>query len=178
MIDLECMIKSLRLAWLKRIFSSNRGTWKSYLRHLLAKYRGLFMFNCNFDVKDFSIHSLFYTELLHWWSDFREDFASNKDWNTIIWNNKEIHVNGSPVYYKNYFDSDLFYVSDLLFNLSNTESFDVIVEKIPKTNFLVWTGLRYSVPTYLKSNIIAATPSITSPTLTIDNQVFDVMEKK
>ena len=52
------------------------------------------------------------------------------------------------------------------------------MEKIPKTNFLVWTRLRYSVPTYLNNNIIAATPSITSPTLTIDNQVFDVMEKK
>ena len=64
MVDLDCMIKSLRLAWLKRIFSSNRGTWKSYLRHLLAKYGGLFLFNCNFDVKDLSIHSQFYTELL------------------------------------------------------------------------------------------------------------------
>ena len=30
MIDIECMIKSLRLAWLKRIFSSSRGTWESY----------------------------------------------------------------------------------------------------------------------------------------------------
>ena len=38
MIDLECMIKYLRLAWLKRIFSLNRSTWKSCLRHLLAKY--------------------------------------------------------------------------------------------------------------------------------------------
>jgi len=84
MIDLECMIKSLRLAWLKGIFSSNRGTWKSYLRHLLAKYGGLFLFNFNFDVKDFSIHSQFYTERLQWWSDFREDFASIKDWNSII----------------------------------------------------------------------------------------------
>ena len=64
MVDLECMIKSLRLAWLKIIFSSNRGTWKSYLHHLLAKYGGLFLFNCNFDVKDLSIHSQFYTELL------------------------------------------------------------------------------------------------------------------
>ena len=63
------------------------------MRHLLPKYGGLFLFNCNFD------------------------FASSKDWNSIIWNNKEIRVNGSPVYYKNYFDSDIFYVSDLLFNL-------------------------------------------------------------
>ena len=37
MADLKCMIKSLRLAWLKRSLSSNRGTWKSYLCHLLAK---------------------------------------------------------------------------------------------------------------------------------------------
>ena len=111
-------------------------------------------------------------------SNFREDFASIKDWNSIIWNNKEIRVNGSPVYYKHYVDSDFLYVSDLLFNLNNTESFDVIVKKIRRTNFLVWTGLRFSVPNYLKNNIITATPSTTSPTLTIDNQVFDVMEKK
>ena len=51
-------------------------------------------------------------------------------------------------------------------------------KKIRKTNFLVWTGLRFSVPNYLKNNIVTATPSKTSPTLTIDNQVFDVMEKK
>ena len=38
MIDLECLIKSLRLAWLKRICSESRGTWKNYLRHLLAKF--------------------------------------------------------------------------------------------------------------------------------------------
>ena len=113
-------------------------------------------FNCNFDVKDFSIHSQFYTELLQWWSDFREDFASIKDWNSILWNNKEIRENGSPVFSKNDFDSDFLYVSDLLFNLNNTESFDVIVKKIRKTNFLVWTGLRFSVPNYLKNNIIVA----------------------
>ena len=88
MIDLECMIKSLRLAWLKRIFSINSGTWKSYLCHLLAKYGGLFLFNCNFDVKDFSICSQFYTELLQWWSEFHEKFTSSKDWKNIIWNNK------------------------------------------------------------------------------------------
>ena len=87
-------------------------------------------------------------------------------------------MNGSSVYYKNDFDSDIFYVSDLIFNLNNTESFDVIAKKIRKTNFLVWTGLRYSVPNYLKNNIITATPSTTSPLLTIDNQVFDLIEKK
>ena len=39
MIHLECMIKSLRLAWLKGIYE---GAWKNYLRHLLVSLGGLF----------------------------------------------------------------------------------------------------------------------------------------
>ena len=35
MIDLESMVKALRLAWLKRIFNANDGTWKRYLQHQL-----------------------------------------------------------------------------------------------------------------------------------------------
>jgi len=39
MTDLETMVKSLCLAWLKRIFSENDSTWKNYL-HQLLKYFG------------------------------------------------------------------------------------------------------------------------------------------
>ena len=35
MIDLESMVKSLRLAWLKRMFGTNNGAWKNNLQHLL-----------------------------------------------------------------------------------------------------------------------------------------------
>ena len=34
------------------------------------------------------------------------------------------------------------------------------------------------MPNYLNNNTITATPSVTSPFLTIDHQAFDVMEKK
>ena len=44
MIDLDCMIKSLRLAWLKRIFSAQGGTWRNYPRHILVRYGRLFFF--------------------------------------------------------------------------------------------------------------------------------------
>jgi len=42
MIDLDCMIKSLRLAWLRRIYNVTEGPWKWCLSHLLAKFGGLF----------------------------------------------------------------------------------------------------------------------------------------
>lgn len=37
MIDLESMVKSFRLAWLKRILEANKGSWKIYLRELLHR---------------------------------------------------------------------------------------------------------------------------------------------
>ena len=37
MIDLDCMIKSLRLAWLQRIYNVTEGPWKWYLFYLLTK---------------------------------------------------------------------------------------------------------------------------------------------
>ena len=70
-IDLESMVKSLQLAWLKRIFGENKGARKSYLRASLKCYGGLFLFYCNYDIKDHYVPSLFYSKLLQWWSDFR-----------------------------------------------------------------------------------------------------------
>ena len=113
------------------------------LRHILVRYGGLFLFNCNYDINDYSFSSQFYTELLQWWSEFRENFASTKDWVNIIWNNKEIRGNDGPVFCKNYFEGGVIFVHDLLYHLNNTDSFKIIENTINKTNFLVWTGLRH-----------------------------------
>ena len=175
MIDLKCMIKSLRLAWLKIIFSENEGTWKNYLRHLFLGLGGLFFFSCNFNIKDYTISSLFYSEILTWWSESRENFASTKDWRNIIWNNKEIRINNSPIFYKNFFDSGIVLTSDLMFNLNSTESFSFIKSRVDKTNFLTWAGLRQAVPREFKNNTM---PPISSPSFVINNNVFDITKKK
>jgi len=65
-IDLKSIVKSLRLAWLKRIFEGNDGAWKSYLRVSLKRYGGLSLFYCNYDVKDHHVPSVFYSEILQW----------------------------------------------------------------------------------------------------------------
>ena len=41
MIDIESLVKALRLTWLKRVFIDNEGTWKSYLFFLLQDVGGL-----------------------------------------------------------------------------------------------------------------------------------------
>ena len=178
MIDIDSMIVSLRLAWLKRIFSENGGTWKSYLCHLLKRFSGLLFITCNYDLKDYPKFSQFYHELLSWWTHFRNTFDSERNWCHIIWNNKEIRIENKPVYYKKYFESGIIFVKDLLFHLNIQESFNCVKRKLScKTNLLLWAGLRHSIPINLKldtsQNFLAPTPI-----LKIKNNTFDVTEKK
>ena len=45
MVDIESLIKSLRLSWLKRIFSDSSGAWKNYLEYILKDSGGLMLLN-------------------------------------------------------------------------------------------------------------------------------------
>ena len=124
MIDLECMVKSIRLAWLRRIFNGMNGPRKSVLQHLLGPFGGFFFcffflfvfFACNYNISDLTIPSQFYYELLSWWSEFGQTFATEKDWTNIIWNNCEIRIDSKPVHYKNYYEAGIVFSQDLLFN--------------------------------------------------------------
>ena len=173
---LECLIKSFRLACLKIIFGINNGAWKCYLLNLLEGFGFPIFFHFHYDIKDYSISFPFYCELLQWWSDFRQEFATGHDWKNILSNNKEIRVNKLPIFYKGLFDSDIIYVKDLSCELSTTDSFNIISKKIAKSNFLVWAGLRHSIPSHLKTNNTAAN-LLDSPSLMIGDAVFDVLEK-
>ena len=150
MIDLESMIKSLRPAWLKRIFQCNNGAWRSFLRFLLEPFGSLFLFHCNYDIKKIHISSKFYSELLQWWSEFRSVFDSRRECQYILWNNKEIRVDNKPVFYKKRFEQDVIFINDLLFYTTN--SFTIVSNKISKINYLNWAGLRHSVPKHLKNS--------------------------
>ena len=173
MIDIDSMIKALRLAWLKQIFSNNRATSKTYFMFLSKELGGRLIFSCNYDIEDLSITSLFYKELLQWWSQFRNDFVDKKDWCSVIWNNEE--KNGKPVFYQTFFNFGIYCVSDLLINLSNIKSYNVINKKLKKVNVLTWFGRRYAIPLSLKK-ICGPTKGVTS--FKHDGNVFDIMKHK
>ena len=116
------------------------------MRHQLKNVGRLFLFHCNYDIKDVVISSQFYSEVLQWWSEFREDFSSEKLYQNVTWNNKDIRVTDKPIFYKTF---GFILVSDLRLDLNITESYSIIAKKIEKTNFLVWAGLRSAIPPYL-----------------------------
>ena len=84
MIDYETIVKALRLSWLKRIVDVECcGFWK----HLSNK-GGLFLLECNYDVKQTNSLPIFYHELLSWWAELREIVDPDSGHEYILWNEK------------------------------------------------------------------------------------------
>ena len=137
-----------------------------------------FFFNCNYNVKDLTIISQFYVELLKWWSEFLKDNAVETNWLYRIWNNQEIRINNKPVFYKRYFNYGIQIVGHLRFDLNNIDSYALIAKRIQKTNFLEWTGLRHSVPLDLRNAYYNPDYIALNPSFKIDCDLFDVTKKK
>ena len=108
---LQCNMLSLVLGnWARSILivdttcklSNQHSTWKTknQLCNFSLHFEGLFLFHCNYDIKEIHISSKFYSELLQWWSEFRSVFDSRRECQYILWNNKEIGFDNKPVFYK------------------------------------------------------------------------------
>ena len=109
-------------------------------------------------------------------SEFRESFVSESDCKIIVWNNEEIRIDNKPVHYNFFFNSGIIYIHNLLFNLNTIDSYNYFSNKIAKSNFLQWAGLRHSVPSHLKQ--ISPDTTTISPSLLIGNKLFDIKDKK
>ena len=145
--DFTTSIMSLRLSWIGRFLSDNFYPWKAYLLHLLKPFGGEFFLHCDYNINDYNISPIFYKEMLHWWSDFRSRFDLVSLRETIIWNNHNIRVNGKPLFYNNYNSANIVLLSDLKFDLSNTESFNLAKHNGLKDSIFLtldWCSLRYT----------------------------------
>ena len=132
---------------------TTRQVFGSVTSNYLLENEGVLflLLQCNYDVNQINISSTFYHDLLAWWSNIREVEDPNNVYKYIIWNNKEIKVGGKSVFYKYYFNMNIKYTNDLLFDKSNIDSFNVLRSQgLTESNFLEWTGLRQSVPLNLR----------------------------
>ena len=84
---------------------------------------------------------------MDWWSKLREVKDPDNVHRYILWNNKEIRIDGKSVFYKHFFNNNITYTTHLLYEMTNIESFNVVRDAgLKNSNFLVWMGLRQSVP--------------------------------
>ena len=89
-------------------------------------FGGDLLFHCDYEPREYNITNKFYAELIQFWAEFRNAFSTEDDSTSVIRNNKNIRINGKPVFYKRFFDKSLISIHQLRLHLNNAESMDLI----------------------------------------------------
>lgn len=106
--DINSMQKSLRLAWLSRLWDKKLC---NYLVHKdFDRYGGLnIILHSDFDAKLMYI-PVFYKELLLYFSEFHDQSI----YGGMLWNNKNLTFGGQSIYKREWHNHGIIYIKDLL----------------------------------------------------------------
>ena len=142
LVHIASWIKALKLMWLKRYLQKEvHARWKHYLSWLLQKKGGDLLFYCDYDLND-QIIDVFYSDVLRFWSELKENGSLVEDGRQIIWNNKNIKVENQTVFYSDYYSQGIVCAPDL-FSAHAFKDFKSFWKlKEGNFDFLRWSGLR------------------------------------
>ena len=110
------MVKSLRLAWIARLISNSDDNWKAIPNFYFDKYGGLpFLLKCNYNTATLDNNlPLFYHELLDYFQELTKFSEYDKNNDLILWNNRRITIERNSVFWKQWFDQVVTFISDLM----------------------------------------------------------------
>jgi len=96
-----------------------------------------FLLRCNRDTKYFNDLPVFYKKLLQFFNDLRILHVYDQQQDIILLNNKEILVDGKPIFFSEWFKKDIISIKDLLNENGSFLTFDEFSLKYScKANFL------------------------------------------
>ena len=151
--SIDTMAKSLRLAWIPRLLSeeeNSEDSWKAIPNYLLDKFGGLnFLLRCNYDEKFLSrIHlPQFYKEILQYFLELKTFYNYSSHQEFVLFNNKDILLDGYSIFYNNWFEKGVFLIQDLLDIDGNVMSYTKFTEKyLLSCNFLAYFQVVSAIP--------------------------------
>ena len=149
-LDIQSQCKALRLTWLKRIL--NGEGWNDIVNEYLSPYGGLaFLLRCNYDTKYMNYIPTFYRNML----DFANEIIIEGCNQNIIWNNRNILLDGKSIFYRDWFEKGIIYIHHLRNGLGAWLSFDEFKNKYAiRTNFLKYMGVICMIKNALKKLIV------------------------
>ena len=151
MIDVETMIKVLRLAWIPRLFAPGRKNWKTIPDYYLDRYGGLsFLLRCNYCTKYIDGLPSFYNDILKFFNELKTRYNYDRGQDMILYNNKEILVGGKPIFISEWFNNNILSIQDLLNSNGQFFSYQEFKNKFAcKTNFLQFYQVVSAIPKHL-----------------------------
>ena len=150
------MVKSLRLAWLRRLLGDTDDSWKAIPNCYLSEYGGLqFLLKCNYNTESLNKRlPNFYRELLQYFQEFKNKANIFPHGEFLLWNNKAITIENYSVFWRSWFKQKILYVQDVLNAEGNFLTLEEFQNKFKiKTNFLYYLQLIAAIPWDLKRKL-------------------------
>ena len=152
MTDVDLMFKALRLAWIPRLLNAGDKNWCSVPNHYFRKKGGLnFLLKCNYNTKYFPQLPAFYKNILKFFQELKILYGYDQESDVVLYNNKEILVDETPVYLSNWMEKGIVSIKDLLKEDGSYLSFQEFKGKFScKTNFLQYFQIISAIPDRLR----------------------------
>ena len=154
------MVKSLGLAWIARLISYSDDNWKAIPNFFFDKDGGLpFLLKCNYNTATLDKNlPLFYHELLDYFQEVTKFSEYDKNNDLILWNNRRITIERNSVFWKQWFDQVVTFISDLTNSNGNFLTFEEVQNKFEiKANYLHYFQLIPAIPPDLKRKAFGST---------------------
>ena len=136
-IDIATNVKALRLPWMCRIIQGEG--WNDIVNLYLKPIGGLlFLLRCNYDTAVLPFISTFYKNML----DYASEIMFKHLGQNIIWNNRNILVEGKSIFFREWYEKGVVFLSDLCDENGAWLSFDTFCNTYNvRTNFLRYLGV-------------------------------------
>ena len=114
----------LRKGKLPRLLATGKRSWCTVPNHFFRKMGGLdFILRCNYNAKYFDQLPVFYKNILDSFNEWKTFYGYDQSQDIVLFNNKEILVDGKPVYINECFKKGVVSIKDLLKNDGNFLTF-------------------------------------------------------
>ena len=148
LIDLKSKVKSLSIAWIKRLTGESDAKWK-FIPKILYKTCDLkFYFLCNSSPLTAVIQPKFYQYIQNIWAEMMEvnELAPSIIHNQVLWNNRYITIQNKSFYWKKWKDAGIIRVHDLITNNNFLSANELSIKYSIQINFLEALQIRQSLP--------------------------------
>ena len=153
MVDIELTIKSLRLAWIKRLLFRDNCNWKIVPDYFFNRHGGFnFLLRCHYDVKYLRHIPTFYRDILIAFDEIKTLYNYDQGTDTILFYNKDTLVDGKPLFIREWFTKGIHTIQQLFNEKDQYPTFKEFQAKYHcNTNFLQFYQILSAIPVRLKN---------------------------
>ena len=151
--DYEIVTKSLICAWVKRMKEGIGKQWMEIPSFYLENLGGPFIFDSDYDLCLLNLSNMpaFYIDILKAWAEVQglcnTDIHQNNITSSILWNNKNITIEGKSVYWKEWHTAGIDRLEDLLDGNNSFLGYHQLCRKTGlKPPFTKFFGLISAIP--------------------------------